>query len=63
VSTRVDKAADNKVRIAVGVSIVSLLMSGLSLFFAVTDDVDVDNLERRLACLELPGANDCGPDR
>ena len=62
-STRVDKAADNKVRIAVGVSMVSLLMSGLSLFFAVTDDVDVDNLERRLACLELPGANDCGPDR
>ncbi len=62
-STHVEKAADNKTRIAIGVSIVSLLMSGLSLFFAVTDDVDADNIERRLACLELPGPNDCGPDR
>lgn len=62
-TTHIENAADNRTRIAISISIVSLLMSGISLIFAVTDDVDGDNIERRLACLELPGPNDCGPDR
>lgn len=62
-STNVDQAVDFKTRLAVGVSIVSLLVSSLSLIFTLTDDVDADRLEARLACLELPGPNDCGPER
>lgn len=62
-STHVENGADNRTRVAVGVSIVSLLMSGSALLFAVTDDVDAGNIEQRLACLELPGPNDCGPER
>lgn len=58
-STNIERAVDNKTRIAVGISIVSLLLSSLSLFFTMTDDVDADRIEARLACLELPGPNDC----
>lgn len=58
-STSIERAADNKVHIAVGISIVSLLLSGLSLLFTMNDDVDAGRIEARLACLELPGPNDC----
>lgn len=48
---------------------VVLALSGLSLFFsgwAFVSSFDDDDFERqtqsRLACLELPGPNDCGLD-
>lgn len=58
-SASIESAVDNKMRVALGISIVSLLLSGLSLFVAMTDDVDAGRIEARLACLELPGPNDC----
>jgi hypothetical protein len=47
------------VRVALGASLVSLLLSGWA-FLGSLDDADVDRaVEERLACLELPGDNDC----
>lgn len=50
-------------RVAIGISIVSLLLSGWSLLMNVTEEADRGQIEQRLACLELPGPNDCGPQR
>lgn len=51
------------IRVALLASLLSLVMSGWT-FMGSLDDADVDRaLEERLACLELPGANDCGPTR
>lgn len=47
---------------AVVLSLVSLFLSALALVLTFDDDADVRDVERRLACLELPGANDCGAD-
>jgi uncharacterized membrane protein len=44
-------------------SAVALLLSAVSLVLTVTDDdLDAQQVEDRLACLELPGPNDCGAD-
>lgn len=51
------------VRVSLILSIVAMFFSGWT-FVTSLDDADVDReLEERLACLELPGANDCGPTR
>jgi hypothetical protein len=51
------------VRVSLILSIVAVLFSGWT-FIMSLDDADVDRaLEERLACLELPGDNDCGPTR
>jgi hypothetical protein len=50
------------VRVALAASLVSLFLSGW-VFLTSLDDADAQReLEARLACLELPGANDCGAD-
>jgi hypothetical protein len=50
------------VRVALVASLVSLFLSGW-VFLTSLDDADAQrDLQSRLACLELPGANDCGPD-
>lgn len=43
-------------------SAAALLLSALSLLLAFDDDLDRRQVEERLACLELPGPNDCGLD-
>jgi hypothetical protein len=48
--------------VALAASLVSLFLSGW-VFLTSLDDADAQReLEARLACLELPGANDCGAD-
>jgi len=48
-------------RVAIGISVVSLLLSGWTFLQGLDDDADRDQIEQRLVCLELPGPNDCGP--
>jgi hypothetical protein len=49
-------------RIALVSSIAALFLAGWSFLLTLDDETDVRQLEQRLACLELPGANDCGLD-
>lgn len=44
------------------ISVVALLLSGLSLGALAQASGERDQLQIRLACLELPGPNDCGQD-
>jgi hypothetical protein len=53
---------DTGIMTAVVLSLVSLFLSALAVVLTLDDDADVRDVERRLACLELPGANDCGAD-
>jgi hypothetical protein len=56
------RSAETTARVAVGISIVSLLLSTWT-FVSTLDADEIDRgLQDRLACLELEGANDCGPD-
>ena len=55
-------SVDTGTMTAVVLSLVSLFLSVLALVLTFDDDADVRDVERRLACLELPGANDCGAD-
>lgn len=49
-------------KLAVAMSALSLLLSGWA-FVTSLDDSDFERgTEQRLACLELPGPNDCGLD-
>ena len=41
---------------------VSLFLSGWAFLGSLDDDGFERDVERRLACLELPGPNDCGAD-
>lgn len=50
------------VRISVILSAAALFMSGWSFLSTLDDDAQVRDVEKRLACLELPGPNDCGLD-
>lgn len=50
-------------RLAVGLSAIALLLSGWNLIGTLEEEGDQRRIESRLACLELPGPNDCGLDR
>jgi hypothetical protein len=50
-------------RLAVGLSVIALLLSSWTMVSSIEDDADQRRIESRLACLELPGPNDCGADR
>jgi hypothetical protein len=52
----------NGTRVAVALSLIALFLSGWSFIATLDDDAQVRDVERRLACLELPGPNDCGAD-
>ncbi len=61
-TTEIDNASSTLVRAAVTMSAVSLFLSGWA-FVQSFDDSDFErDTEQRLACLELPGPNDCGLD-
>jgi hypothetical protein len=58
-----ERGAQTGTRIAIVISVVSLLLSCLSLVTTLDDEADRGEIEKRLVCLELPGPNDCGPGR
>lgn len=62
-TTHTVAAGQTATRLAVGVSVIALLLSSWTLVRTVEDDADQRRIESRLACLELPGPNDCGADR
>ena len=53
---------DTSTKVTLSLSLVSLFLSGWAILSTLDDDAQVRDVERRLACLELPGANDCGAD-
>ena len=56
-------APDRATLVVATTSVVALLLSAFSLVLTLTDDdLDAQQVEDRLACLELPGPNDCGLD-
>jgi len=62
-TTSTDRRTKAETSTAVGISVLALLLSGWSLVVELTDDADRNQIEQRLACLEQPGPNDCGPGR
>lgn len=48
--------------IALVTGIAGLVLGGLAFFATLDDDDRERTVEQRLACLELPGPNDCGLD-
>ena len=48
-------------RVAIAISVASLLLSSWSLIMTLDNEADRGQIEQRLQCLELPGPNDCGP--
>jgi hypothetical protein len=59
---RTEETTDRGTKVALAISLLSLFLSGWALLTTMDDDADVRRVEQRLACLELPGANDCGAD-
>lgn len=43
-------------------SVIALFLSGWAFVSSFDEDLEQRRLEQRLACLELPGANECGVD-
>ena len=60
-STTTARSTETGTRVAIGISVVSLLLSGWTFVQSLDDDADRNQIEERLVCLELPGPNDCGP--
>lgn len=61
-STSIDLTSDTAMRVTLAASMVSLFLSGWAFIASIDDDSNQRGVERRLACLELPGPNDCGAD-
>jgi hypothetical protein len=61
-SSQVSSINETTIRLSLGLSLVSLFLAGWSFIASFDDDSDTRRIEERLACLELPGANDCGAD-
>lgn len=62
--TPTDQATGDRtlVQVALIASAVSLVLSGATFLTSLDDDATDRRTEARLACLELPGPNDCGLD-
>lgn len=52
----------NLTLVAAVLSALALVLSGITAWEVHQDDDFQDSTESRLACLELPGPNDCGLD-
>ena len=61
-ATTIDLTSDTMLRVTLTASLVSLFLSGWAFIASFDDDRDQRDVERRLACLELAGNNDCGAD-
>jgi len=57
-----DLSAATSSRTAMIVALASLFLSGWTLIDTLSDERNERRIEQRLACLELPGPNDCGLD-
>ncbi len=57
-----DLSATTSSRAAMVVALVSLFLSGWTFIDTLSDERNERRIEQRLACLELPGPNDCGLD-
>jgi hypothetical protein len=62
ISTGVDAGSRSMLGLSIAISILSLFLAGWSFIASFDDDTELRRLQERLACLELPGANDCGVD-
>lgn len=51
-----------RVRLAMTLSVIALVLSGVSIAGWAQASMQRQQVEDRLACLELPGPNDCGQD-
>lgn len=61
--TTTTQRTDRTTLVLATTSVAALLLSAVSLALTLTDDdLDAQQVEDRLACLELPGPNDCGVD-
>lgn len=61
-ATTIDLTSDTALRVTLAASMASLFLSGWAFMASIDDDGGQRDVERRLACLELPGPNDCGID-
>jgi hypothetical protein len=61
-ATTIDLTSDTTLRVTLTASLVALFFSGWAFIASFSDDANERDLERRIACLELHGANDCGAD-
>jgi hypothetical protein len=61
-SSIIDVDTDKAVRVALMLSAGSLFLSGWAFLASFDDEGFERSVEQRLACLELPGPNDCGAD-
>jgi hypothetical protein len=61
-----DLSAGRQLAVAVWVSLLAsifaLILSGFAFVVSLDEDDWKPTVEQRLACLELPGPNDCGLD-
>jgi len=57
-----DLSTATSTRAALIVALVSLFLSGWTFIDTLSDEQTERRIEQRLACLELPGPNDCGLD-
>jgi hypothetical protein len=55
-------SAATSTRTTLIVALVSLFLSGWTFIDTLSDERNERRIEQRLACLELPGPNDCGLD-
>jgi hypothetical protein len=60
--TTIELTGDQLLRVTLAASLASLFLSGWAFIASMDDDSGQRDVERRLACLELPGPNDCGAD-
>lgn len=56
------QAPETAIRAAIVMSAASLFLSGWAFLSSFDDEGFQRDTEARLACLELPGPNDCGAD-
>jgi hypothetical protein len=61
-ATTIELSSDTALRVTLAASFASLFLSGWAFMASIDDDGSQRDVERRLACLELPGPNDCGTD-
>ncbi|MFG1817861.1 hypothetical protein ACGFIF_29155 [Kribbella sp. NPDC049174] len=57
-----DLSTTTSSRTAMIVALASLFLSGWTFIDTLSDERNERRIEQRLACLELPGPNDCGLD-
>lgn len=55
-------SSDRALLVSLGMSGLALVLASATFVLSLDDDGREREVEQRLACLELPGPNDCGLD-